>query len=88
MFTFHRRRMAAAEARGRRGRLLDGHELMARMRLSPGPFVGFLLARLEEEAGLGTLRSKQEALRHLKRHLPALRQEFARASRLDLSRQG
>lgn len=88
MFTFHRRRMAAAEARGRRGRLLDGHELMARMRLSPGPFVGFLLARLDEEAGLGALRSKQEALRHLKRHLPALRQEFARASRLDLSRQG
>lgn len=78
MFAFQRERMRATKEGGRRARVLDGHELMARMDLTPGPFIGFLLERLQEEAALGSLRTKAEALRYLKRHLRALREEFAR----------
>jgi poly(A) polymerase len=79
MFAFYRERMMTREEPGKPGRLLDGRELMARLELRPGPFVGFLLERLEEEASLGSFRTKAEALRYLKRHLPALREEFVRA---------
>lgn len=59
-------------------KLVDGHELMARMDLRPGPFVGFLLERLREEASVGSLRTKEEAFQYLDRHLPVLREAFAR----------
>ncbi|MEE9123360.1 MAG: HD domain-containing protein [candidate division NC10 bacterium] len=78
MFSFHRERMGASEQTGKRESVMDGHELMARMNLSPGPFVGFLLERLREEVSLGSLSTKEEALRYLKRHLDTLREAFAR----------
>jgi putative nucleotidyltransferase with HDIG domain len=73
MFAFHRERITATGP----PKLVDGHELMARMDLSPGPFVGFLLERVREEASLGALRTKDEALRYLERHLHALREAFS-----------
>lgn len=78
MFAFHRERIQASEQAGRRASVLDGHEVMARIRLSPGPFVGFLLERLREEASLGSLRTKEEALQYLERHLPALWEAFTK----------
>lgn len=74
MFAFHRERITVAGS----PKLVDGHELMARMDLRPGPFVGFLLERLREEASIGSLRTKEEAFQFLRRHLDALREEFAR----------
>ena len=78
MFAFQRKRIRGGRHAGGRAPLLDGHELMARMDLTPGPFVGFLLERLQEEAALGSLRTTEEALRYLKGQLDALREEFAR----------
>ncbi len=59
-------------------RLLTGNELMARFDLSPGPFLGFLLERIREEASIGSLTTTEEALEYLKWHLPELHEEFAR----------
>ena len=70
--------ISVAKQTGKRESVVDGHELMARMNLSPGPFVGFLLERLREEVSLGSLSTKEEALRYLERHLDALREAFAR----------
>ena len=78
MFAFQRKRIRGGRHAGGRTPLLDGHELMARLDLTPGPFVGFLLERLQEEAALRPLRTKEAALRYLKRHLHALQEEFAR----------
>jgi putative nucleotidyltransferase with HDIG domain len=78
MFAFQRERVRGGRQAGRRTPLLDGHELMAQLDLTPGPFVGFLLERLQEEAALGALRTKEAAVRYLRRHLHALREEFAR----------
>lgn len=78
MFAFHRERIQASEQTGKRTSILDGHEVMARMGLRPGPFVGFLLERLREEASLGSLRTKEETLQYLEHHLPALWEAFTR----------
>jgi len=78
MFAFQRKRIRGGKHASERAPLLDGHELMARLDLTPGPFVGFLLERLQEEAAIGSLRTKEEALRYLRRHLHALREDFAR----------
>ncbi len=74
MFAFQREQITATGP----PKLVDGHELMARMDLRPGPFVGFLLERLREETSIGALKSKEEAFQYLDRHLPALRAAFAR----------
>ena len=75
MFAFHRERITVTGP----PKLVDGHELMARMDLRPGPFVGFLLERLREEASVGSVSTKEEAFQFLQRHLDALREEFVRA---------
>lgn len=75
MFAFRRERMGPTGP----PRLLDGRELMARLHLTPGPFLGFLLERVREEASLGSLRTKEEALHYLTCHLHVLREEFARS---------
>lgn len=74
MFAFRRERMTATMPAS----LLDGHELMARLHLSPGPFVGFLLERIREEASLGLVTTTEEAWQYLERHFVALRDAFAR----------
>jgi poly(A) polymerase len=79
MFVFQRKRIRRGRHVGGRAPLLDGHELMATLSLTPGPFVGFLLERVQEEAALGSLRTKEAALRYLRDNLPALREEFARS---------
>ena len=43
-------------------KLLDGHELMRALQLSPGPLVGELLRAIEEAQAEGAIRSKDEAL--------------------------
>lgn len=73
MFAFHAEWMKPAR------RLLDGRELMDRFHLTPGPFIGFLLERVREEASIGSLRTKEEAFRYLERGLRSLREEFARS---------
>lgn len=78
MLAFQHKRIRGGRHTGGRASLVDGHELMARMELTPGPFVGFLLERLQEEAAIGSLRTKEEALRYLRRDLHTLREEFAR----------
>jgi poly(A) polymerase len=78
MFAFQHKRMRGRRHAGGRTPLLDGHELMAALEITPGPFVGFLLERVQEEAALGSLRTKEGALRYLKRHLHALKEEFVR----------
>lgn len=45
--------------------LLRGHDVMARYGLDPGPEVGRLLARAREAQALGTVRTREEALRYL-----------------------
>jgi putative nucleotidyltransferase with HDIG domain len=74
MFAFHRERITVTGP----PKLVDGHELMAQMDLRPGPFIGFLLDRLREEASIGSLSTKEEAFQFLTRHLDTLREEFAR----------
>jgi poly(A) polymerase len=78
MFTFQRKRIRGDRQAGGRAPLLDGHELMATLDLAPGPFVGFLLERVQEEAALGSLRTKGAAVQYLRKQLHALREEFAR----------
>ncbi|MFQ5847886.1 MAG: HDIG domain-containing metalloprotein [Candidatus Methylomirabilales bacterium] len=78
MCAFRRERMRASGQKSMGATVLDGHELMARMDLAPGAFVGFLLERLREEASLGTLTTEEEAVRYLTHHLASLREEFAR----------
>lgn len=43
-------------------RLVDGHDLMKAFSLDPGPLVGRLLARLQEQQALGKIRDKRQAL--------------------------
>jgi hypothetical protein len=43
-----------------------------------GPFLGFVLERIREEASVGSLKTKEEALDYLKCHLYELREEFTR----------
>ncbi len=43
-------------------RLIDGHRLMAALRLSPGPVVGALLGAIEEAQAEGRIASAEEAL--------------------------
>lgn len=57
--------------------LLRGDDLLSRLNLPPGPFIGFLLERVHQEGVLGHLNSREEALRYLEGHLDALREEFA-----------
>lgn len=45
--------------------LLRGHDVMARYGLAPGPEVGRLLARVREAQALGTVRTREDALRYL-----------------------
>lgn len=74
MFAFHREQITPAGP----PRLLDGDELMAQFDLTPGPFLGFVLERIREEASVGSLKTKEEALDYLKCHLYELREEFTR----------
>lgn len=43
-------------------RLLDGHQLMRRFQLPPGPLIGTLLAAIEEAQAEGRIRTVEEAL--------------------------
>ncbi|HEV2659505.1 MAG TPA: hypothetical protein VGU68_02835, partial [Ktedonobacteraceae bacterium] len=43
-------------------RLLQGDELMHRLRIAPGPLVGYLLDQIAEAQAEGTIHSKEEAL--------------------------
>ena len=45
--------------------LVSGHDVMARYGLPPGPEVGRLLDQAREAQALGTVRTREEALRHL-----------------------
>ncbi|MFQ5802106.1 MAG: HD domain-containing protein [Candidatus Methylomirabilales bacterium] len=74
MCVFHREQMTLAGP----PRLLDGDELMAQFNLTPGPFLGFVLEQIREEASVGSLKTKTEALDYLKCHLRELREEFTR----------
>ncbi len=47
-----------------RRRLINGHELMAALELSPGPLVGRLLEAVEEAHALGQVNTPEEALAH------------------------
>lgn len=83
MFAFRRQQMQAAEGTGLGKSFLNGHQLMAALDLAPGPFVGFLLDRVREEASLGTFRDEAEALAYLRRNLRALQEEFTGGNYLD-----
>ena len=48
-------------------RLVDGHEVMELLELSPGPEVGQLLERLREAQAEGKVRTRQEALDFIRR---------------------
>lgn len=74
MFAFHRQQMTPTVL----ARLVNGDEVMARFHLTPGPFLGFVLERIREEAGVGSLKTKDEALVFLENNLDELREEFAR----------
>ncbi len=43
-------------------RLLTGHDLIKVLKLKPSPVFGMILAKIEEEAALGKIKTKQEAL--------------------------
>lgn len=43
-------------------RLLDGHELMKKLNLSPGPFVGRLLESIRENQAAGKIENREQAL--------------------------
>jgi hypothetical protein len=53
--------------------LADGHDVMRVLGLRPGPRVGRILERLRERQLAGTIRSREEALRHLERMAAASR---------------
>jgi poly(A) polymerase len=44
-------------------RLINGHDLIRRFRLSPSPLIGKILSEIEEAVGIGKIRSKREALK-------------------------
>jgi hypothetical protein len=44
-------------------RLVNGHDLMRRFKLSPSPLIGKMLAHIEELQAIGRVRTKEEALR-------------------------
>ncbi|MFQ5532643.1 MAG: HD domain-containing protein [Candidatus Methylomirabilales bacterium] len=75
MFAFYRERIGPTGPQ----KLVDGHELMDRLHLRPGPFIGFLLERIREEASLGAFRTKEEVFRYLKRRLQSLQEEFTQS---------
>jgi poly(A) polymerase len=50
-------------------RLLNGHQLMRKFKLTSSPLVGRILRELEELQAIGKIRNKQEALRAAKRFL-------------------
>lgn len=79
MFAFQRERIGPTGPR----RLLDGDELMTQFDLRPGPFLGFLLERVREEASLGTLKTPNDAVEYLQSHLQELREEFVQTQSLD-----
>ena len=54
-------------------RLVDGNQLMAEFRLSPGPLVGDLLAAIEEAQAEGRVHSADEALALAKEQIPRSR---------------
>jgi len=54
--------LAWREERGR-GRLLTGHDVMRRYGLKPGPLVGEILRRVEEEGFARGIRTREEALK-------------------------
>ena len=56
---------AEAETAAAAPPLVRGQDVMARFELSPGPAVGYLLARAREAQDLGLVRSREEALAYL-----------------------
>ncbi len=52
--------------------LLDGNEIMKEFNLEPGPKIGELLSLLREEQLLGKIKSKEQAMKFLKKHLTPL----------------
>ncbi|MEW6101040.1 MAG: HD domain-containing protein [Candidatus Omnitrophota bacterium] len=48
-------------------RLLDGHDIMKALKLSPSPVVGKILSELEELQAIGRIKTKAEALRQAKK---------------------
>ncbi|MFQ5989202.1 MAG: HD domain-containing protein [Candidatus Methylomirabilales bacterium] len=79
MFAFQREQIGPTGPR----RLMDGDELMTQFDLSPGPFLGFVLERIQEEASLGTLKTKEDAVEYLQFYLKELREEFVRTQSVD-----
>ncbi len=45
-----------------RSKIIDGHMIMRRLSIKPGPAVGVILKRLEEERAVGTVKTTAEAL--------------------------
>jgi poly(A) polymerase len=74
------------ETLARPPRLVTGHDLMAALSLPPGPEIGRLLRAVEEQAAVGTVRTRAQALR-LARRL-AREGPPARGGRLSRHRDG
>jgi tRNA nucleotidyltransferase/poly(A) polymerase len=77
LMAFYRERIAPQRA----APILRGEDLIRHFRLPPGPFIGFLLERLHEQAVLGHLTSREEAFRYLDGHLNTLREEFTKGGK-------
>src|SRR5262249_476274 len=50
-------------------RLVDGHDLIRRLKLKPGPLIGRLLEEIQDAQADGTVTSAEEALRFAKQNL-------------------
>jgi len=49
------------------GRLLDGHEIMTRLQIEPGPRIGELVEAVREAQADGVVNTREEALQFLQR---------------------
>ncbi|HZP39776.1 MAG TPA: HD domain-containing protein [Methylomirabilota bacterium] len=69
-------------------RLLRGEDVMAAFGLAPGPAVGRLLERAGEAQALGLVRSRDEALEYLRRHVAPGRADDGAGTELDTPTDG
>jgi len=56
--------------------LIKGDEVIEAFGLKPGPFIGFLLERVQEEVASGRVRGKGEALEYLRSHMEEWKENF------------
>jgi len=62
-------------------KLIDGHDIMDTLGLAPGPWVGKLLAIVNEAHASGELSSREEALALVRRELPTVSKQQTRVPR-------